>query len=104
MNLLDELSAIESRAQAATAGPWQISAAGGPYVFGNDGAEIAKCDSWQRPETAHKLNATFIAAARTDLPKLCEALKVAIAALQDFGAQGALVRLETILAQPETKP
>lgn len=109
MSILDELNAIESRARAATAGPYFVSADEATDCPDHEGSGLAMVDTgrnedWPIARLCEWPQARFIAAARTDVPKLCEALKVAIAALQDFGAQGALVRLETILTQPETKP
>lgn len=79
-----ELAEIETRAEAATTGPWVHDAdKGGEHRVGtSDGKEwvayIGNDEDWPHPVP----DAAFIAAARTDVPRLVAALRAAYAELE----------------------
>jgi hypothetical protein len=104
MTLADRIAAIEARADAATKGPWHSCGARdgkcsckmiwSPSVDQHVAtAKHVACvhGEWgdspelvygEVPQDEVQANTAFIAAARTDVPALCAALKVACEALQ----------------------
>jgi hypothetical protein len=89
MTLADRIAAIEARADAATKGPWDTRDHGVPNLSDVDMSDgtLASVATWRSgdPGTAEETlaNAAFIAAARTDVPAICAALKVACEAIRD---------------------
>jgi hypothetical protein len=72
MTWLDE---IEARANAATVGPWAVD-----WDYREDGADQIDGGSltiafMATPAGDHAMDAVFIAAARTDVPRLCATLR-----------------------------
>jgi hypothetical protein len=64
-----DLEAIKARADAATEGPWFYDGNPSAVVVGGDGRSLcASAYNWPDPVCA--ANATFIAAARSDVPAL----------------------------------
>jgi hypothetical protein len=122
MTLADRITAIEARADAATKGPWDY------YDNGFDGGVVSNlhrpepsehrgsdfggvhagwrydemicggepCEGRMEPDDP---NAAFIAAARSDVPALCAALKVACEALTCVGTSQ--TRIDATLASIE---
>ena len=77
MTILDE---IEARTQAATPGPWDVEKSL-PWVGYHIDRANYKIQCW-RPfdeyyDPGARTDAEFIAAARTDVPLLCRALRLA---------------------------
>ena len=76
------LDAIEARSNAATEGPWEAWDRGIGYeVHGQHGEPI----NWSHGETFGKLDAEFIAHARTDVPHLLALARKQHAALESVG-------------------
>ncbi len=100
---LAELRAeIEARANAATPGPW-VAGAASYQVIHKDGRLVCEMTT----PTSHERDndAAFIAAARTDVPRLVAALRRAVEALQApvlvvDARDGALEDITAILAKP----
>lgn len=99
MTITDRLNEIEARANAATKGPWSTFGRG--TVVGTadkDGwRNYVVCSCSLSPGIA---NANFVAAARTDVPALCAAVRRAVEELElsgTFGAREALADIEEIL-------
>ena len=90
-----DLDAIEQREQAATEGSWFLHPDWPGRVFSDDqfNVHIARCTG-TRPEA----NAAFLAAARTDVPALVDAVRQRDAdlALLRSAAQSAAVLLRSI--------
>lgn len=112
MALLDKLAAIEARVEKATPGPWQWephqTEAGVRYqhvlAIGTGLPDNGICDTyhadpigvgttteepdpenedhWTRPRHGKKDDATFIAACRTDIPKLIAKLRQLVKAVE----------------------
>ena len=82
----DVLAEIEGRAGGATAGPWGIDTpmSGRPFemvviAIDRDGRKRSGiADAWSSPD-----NAAFIAHARTDVPRMAEALRAVLAVAAD---------------------
>ena len=71
----ERLAEIRARAEAATEGPW-FGSAGGLYIYGaTPGDEVAR--------TNRPADATFIAAARTDVPELVAEVEWLTAAFEE---------------------
>jgi hypothetical protein len=92
MTLADRIAAIEARADAATKGPWREDDGQGYCRKGNgidsdeDTIVETRCDTCQGDKPRIKPeNLSFIAAARSDVPALCAALKVACEAIERLG-------------------
>lgn len=94
MTILEKIAEIEKRAEAATAGPWEVVVptpdSGAPPLLvgetvagsGEDqmiGKSVLVLGEGDRPE-----DQVFIASARTDVPALCAALKIAVEALEQI--------------------
>lgn len=84
----EELAEIAARADAATAGPWwaeyfldDLSWREGHHaVLAREGDPIrVSAPDWETPEEQTRADAEFIAAARTDIPRLIAALRAATA-------------------------
>jgi hypothetical protein len=95
MTLADRIAEIEARADAATKGPWQAylgrsidqltdGGHGYPMNVYSDSATIVAQGEWESlpPGFQHENDALFCAAARSDVPALCAALKVACEAIE----------------------
>jgi hypothetical protein len=72
-----DLAEIEKRAEAATPGPWWLFTAGDGITEvdanGKDAIPVCKWtgfDDARRSHKEHRANAAFIAASRTDIPRL----------------------------------
>jgi hypothetical protein len=64
------LDAIEARANAATEGPWRVDQSGWGVNDANDMLVVADLGAWLEAGGANLKVATFIAAARSDVPAL----------------------------------
>lgn len=108
-----ELAEIEARAAAATEGPWQTRWAGQQfYVFGlhDDETEYVAewtyaVRTWEPEATADRAecmtsDAEFIAAARTDVPRLVASLRSAREELMSARAE----RVELIAERDQARP
>lgn len=81
MKSLDEiLSEIEQRANAATPGPWRIGRVSETW----DSADIDNNWGQTIAEVTHRCDQPFIAAARTDVPRLVKALREALNECNDL--------------------
>jgi hypothetical protein len=71
----EELAKIERRANAATAGPWVVD----EQYIRSDNEKVREEDGWicQWQAYGKRANASFIAAARTDVVRLAAALRAA---------------------------
>lgn len=65
----ERLKEIEARAAAATPGPWEVNNAHGMCVIGDGGEEFVADMEGAMWQGKHE-DASFIAAARTDIPDL----------------------------------
>lgn len=70
-----DIAAIRKRAEAATAGPWEVGH--GPYgwddgIIQAGGGQAILTNSGHGSTSASDEDAEFIAAARTDVPALCD--------------------------------
>jgi chromosome segregation ATPase len=90
----EELDAMEQRANAATPGPWRVDAneVGTPWNIDTaDGLKAVAMTSQLEPyitrQPQRTANAAFIAAARTDLPRLLAAYRALQAELADVTEQ-----------------
>jgi len=99
---VDQLAAIEARAQAATEGPWKASDFGHPgrdepssiiihkgafnWRAIHDGEYVAAMTAWDSQEDA---DADFIAHARTDVPALLALVREQQATIDRVEAQAA---------------
>jgi hypothetical protein len=116
MTLTERISAIEARANAATEGPWNWNQHGdgenkGHYYVhtasgGHGYLEVAECPPYM---THDEPNAYFIAAARSDVPALCSALRLACETLTHqynqackLGREGTVEALDAALASIES--
>lgn len=99
-----DIAAIRARADAATKGPWEVADAmtppsrdhvadcgGDNYVCPVDDGSLQECD----------VDARFIAAARTDVPALCNRVEALEAALEE--AEDALTQAAVDIAQGPTR-
>lgn len=83
-SLTQLLDQIEARANAATPGPWRFAKHWGPYNWQgailHDGKGVYNLEVLQMATCTPErdANGSFIAAARSDVPKLVEALREAI--------------------------
>lgn len=66
---LAELAAIETRAVAATPGPWAVDCWRDDEGF-REGWEIDGPAGFDRPQFEHEGDARFLAAARDDIPRM----------------------------------
>lgn len=85
MNILATLTLIDARAERATAGPWKSGAAGNSRVYGADGEYACAglvAVVYGGPENRH-----FISHARSDIPRLSAALRVAVEALHEISCE-----------------
>lgn len=73
-----DVEAIRARAAAATAGPWRVET----DAKGNL-AVVVSVDDWTVRVAALPADAAFIAAAREDVPALCDALEDALKGLPE---------------------
>lgn len=101
--ILAELQKSTELANAATKGPWRHCAVKGGW----DGVESASGETICELVANVPVNATFIASARTDLPKRDAALRVAVEALRHITTHASdpepvLSRILSILT-PEPK-
>ena len=76
----EELDEIEARASAATPGPWDYSVTDGVFIEFTH-ADVMRLDQSLSPQGEG--NNTFVAAARTDIPRLVAALREAWEAIED---------------------
>jgi hypothetical protein len=86
------LDKIEKQASEATPGPW-VPSKGKRGMHANVletdilGATVCDCESIGVRRRDHRKNAAFIAAARTDVPKLVAALRLAIQGLRRYAGR-----------------
>ena len=80
----DVLAEIEGRAEAATPGPWVHNGVNGIH------ARIGACVAISHVHEDQRRweDAVFIAAARTDVPRMAEALRWALSALDELADRG----------------
>lgn len=86
-----DLDRIRARANAATPGPWEVKRYGWPLPAAHErriewlGPLYAMCDCEEEHAEARivgeEADMTFMCAARTDVPALCDALEEAMRAL-----------------------
>ena len=71
-----ELSAMEVRANAATAGPWEHTNSG-ESIHGGDGELVASMHApeYEEDEARNVVNFEFISNARLDIPRLIEEIR-----------------------------
>jgi hypothetical protein len=84
MNLLEEIKRLRALADMATPGPYKVSGGSseGAWVSTKRGVDIVHCLPKGPDGGTHWENAEFIAASRTAIPELCDALEKAIELLR----------------------
>lgn len=87
MTLLEKLTQIRERAERATPGPWTVELSDedchGVYRIPEIRNLICYEPDRRKADLFEKQNAEFIAAARTDVPRLVAALKTSLSRLGD---------------------
>ena len=109
--MIPELDAIKARAEAATEGPWSWSGRVDPVLSGYAGTsyryskEVIEAEhhgecgcrsACQLEVTVDPLDAEFIAAARSDIPRLVAALEAVLAMELNGDGQGYDTALERV--------
>lgn len=100
MSAREELAAIRERVEAATDGPWENDGGGEigqhytclpPYrtIVGTEVSCSSYCYGGSTKGVERDADAEFIAHARTDVPRLVEALDAVVKALDEAGTQAA---------------
>lgn len=90
-SILTQLDEIKARAEKATPGPWRLSPNTSDWLISisKDVQDNLICDApFGRGEyTAWERNWPLIAHSRTDVPRLVEALRVAVVGLESLSPQ-----------------
>ena len=93
----EALTIIQSRADAATGGPWARGAGVSPYVAKRDWVEVT--NSATICHDVRPADAMFIAHARTDVPKLVAALEAVLAITRHPEGSGNVVFMASDIEQ-----
>ena len=83
MTLLETIAAIKKQTSAATEGPWKICKEEGHDIIGNKDHIVVELAGENLCCKMSMKDAVFIAASRTNVVNLCDALELAIKHIED---------------------